>query len=121
MSDSKNKKTGTVKTEPWKSPKGARPPQGKRATRLQTWMMANGISPRELRSAAQGVSRQWFARIRWAKIAHRESDVTLSTMKKMLRGARNLKGPHVQMSDLFDLEPEAEPGPRADADTQPST
>jgi hypothetical protein len=49
------------------------------------------------------MSRQWLTKLRWTEKG--ETNVGLRTMKQTLRAARKLRGPQVQMVDLFDLEP----------------
>jgi len=76
--------------------------QGKHETRLQRWMVANGVRPLDF-ATASGMSRQWLTKLRWTKEG--EANIGLRTMKLALKRARQLRGNHVQMSDLFDLEP----------------
>jgi len=76
---------------------------GAYATRLQRWMHANRVTLREI-AAASGMSRQWLTKLRWTERGER--NVGLRTMKHVLWAARRVRGPHVQMSDLFDLEPD---------------
>ena len=80
---------------------GAQRRLGKYETRLQRWMVANDVGPLEF-AAASGLSRQWLTRLRWTKEG--ETNIGLRTMKLALKGARQLRGDHVQMPDLFDLE-----------------
>lgn len=75
---------------------------GKHETRLQRWMTSNGVGPLEF-ATASGMSRQWLTKLRWTKEG--EINIALRTMKLALMGARQLRGNHVKMSDLFDLEP----------------
>jgi hypothetical protein len=80
--------------------------KGKYETRLEQWMVAHDVGPVEFAHVTQK-SRQWLTKLRWAKHASGPS-VSLSTMKMVLWGARQLRGPLVEMTDLFDLEPDEE-------------
>lgn len=73
---------------------GRRPP-----TRLQHWLNANGFTSAQLEKAS-GIARQSMTKIRAG------ADTRKRTMLRILAAARTLKGPEVQMSELFDLEPE---------------
>lgn len=72
-------------------------------TRFGKWLIANGI---EIAPMAErtGLSRQWLAKLAWTE--RQVAGVTLRTMKYVLWAARQMKGPKVQMGDIFDLEPD---------------
>lgn len=72
----------------------------KRGTRLQLWLAENGFTSAQLEETS-GIGRQSMTRIRGG------GEVRRKTMLKILRGARELKGPEVSMDDLFDLDPDS--------------
>ncbi|HYH08685.1 MAG TPA: hypothetical protein VEK11_16645 [Thermoanaerobaculia bacterium] len=69
-------------------------------TRLQQWLDNNGYSSGALERAT-GIGRKAMQAIR------RGRDVRKSTMIRVLKGARLLSGEPVEITDLFDFEPDA--------------
>jgi|tagenome__1003787_1003787.scaffolds.fasta_scaffold18736869_1 hypothetical protein len=67
-------------------------------SRLQSWLAGNGFTSASL-EVAIGMSRQGMTKIRGG------ADLRLSTMRRILRGARQIAKRDVQMGELFDLEP----------------
>ena len=76
------------------------PPRGPARTRLQRWLDDNGFTSAQLEEAC-GLGRQSMTKIRAG------GDARKRTMLRILRGARRLKGPDVQLQDLFDLDPDS--------------
>jgi predicted transcriptional regulator len=79
---------------------GAPSKAGAKRTRLQQWVRENGFTSAQLEQAS-GISRQSMTKIRAG------ADARKRTMLRILSAARKLKGPEVEMLDLFDLEPES--------------
>lgn len=73
---------------------------GAKRTRLQGWVDENGFTSAQL-EVASGISRQSMTKIRAG------ADARKRTMLRILSAARKLKGPEVQMNDLFDLDPDS--------------
>ena len=83
-----------------------REPIGARAkyqTRLGRWCVEQGVRVTEL-AAVSGLSRQWLSKSCWR--AEFEDQASLKTMRLVLWSARQLRGRHVQMADLYNLEPD---------------
>jgi hypothetical protein len=74
--------------------------KGPARTRLQRWLDDNGFTSVQLEEAC-GLGRQSMTKIRAG------GDARKRTMLRILRGARSLKGPDVQLQDLFDLDPDS--------------
>jgi len=70
-------------------------------TRLQKWLDENGVSSARLERAAQLTKR---STIRYRRDPF--PSITLPTMIRALRAARQLSGNRVEMNDLFDLDPD---------------
>jgi predicted transcriptional regulator len=73
---------------------------GVKRTRLQRWLNENGFTSVQLEEAS-GIARQSMTKIRGG------ADARKRTMLRILAAARKLKGPEVQMLDLFDLDPDS--------------
>lgn len=67
-------------------------------TRLQQWLDDHEFTSAQL-EAETGIARQSMTKIR------RGQDVRMKTMLRILKAARRMKGPEVQITDLFDLDP----------------
>lgn len=72
----------------------------RKRTRLQRWLDTNGFTSAQLEEAS-GIGRQSMTK-------HRAGgDARKRTMLRILSGARKLKGPQVQLHELFDLDPDS--------------
>lgn len=82
----------------------ARRPPGTMAdgntSRLQEWLDREGLTSAQLEAQSR-IGRQSMTRIRGG------GEVRRKTMLTILRAARALRGAHVAMDDLFDLDPDS--------------